>query len=174
MSKLRISKSQVKFSYKHSESAKPRRWETDDSVFKCPYCNVNFQWPFKRKVCILFRYCSDIVQILFRSLVQILFRYCSDIVQIFFCFNVFSFLWLQHHCRSCGTIICDECSKHKLPVPRIGYMLPVRICDNCYGEFRAFSNNVEQSTQFRNSFVELPWLSWTKCWILILHTDSQW
>jgi Lipase (class 3)/FYVE zinc finger len=38
----------------------------------------------------------------------------------------------KHNCRSCGTLCCDPCSRNQVPLPRIGLMIPVRVCDRCY------------------------------------------
>ena len=38
----------------------------------------------------------------------------------------------QHHCRKCGTAICDECSQCKQPLPELAYYQEVRICRNCH------------------------------------------
>ena len=40
------------------------------------------------------------------------------------------------HCssslRACGRIFCNECSAHKLQLEHLGYLEPVRVCDECY------------------------------------------
>lgn len=36
-----------------------------------------------------------------------------------------------HHCRDCGRGVCQDCSQHKKPVPRRGWLNPVRVCDSC-------------------------------------------
>eukprot|EP00939_MAST-03C_sp_MAST-3C-sp1_P004412 g4412.t1 len=38
----------------------------------------------------------------------------------------------KHHCRSCGDIFCEDCSLHKLALPKLGYIEPVRVCDACF------------------------------------------
>jgi len=40
----------------------------------------------------------------------------------------------KHNCRSCGTLVCDPCSKNRMPLPTIGISLPVRVCDRCYND----------------------------------------
>ncbi|EED92729.1 hypothetical protein THAPSDRAFT_262068, partial [Thalassiosira pseudonana CCMP1335] len=38
----------------------------------------------------------------------------------------------KHNCRSCGGLVCDPCSKKRVPIPAIGLTCPVRVCDRCY------------------------------------------
>jgi hypothetical protein len=38
----------------------------------------------------------------------------------------------KHNCRSCGTLVCDPCSKNRIPLPSIGLTVPSRVCDRCY------------------------------------------
>lgn len=38
----------------------------------------------------------------------------------------------KHNCRSCGGLVCDPCSKKRIPIPAIGLTCPVRVCDRCY------------------------------------------
>ncbi|KAI1709126.1 FYVE zinc finger domain-containing protein [Ditylenchus destructor] len=38
----------------------------------------------------------------------------------------------RHHCRSCGRIFCSRCSEGRLPLPELGFIRPVRICDECF------------------------------------------
>ena len=38
----------------------------------------------------------------------------------------------KHNCRSCGTLVCDPCSKNRIPLPSIGITIPTRVCDRCY------------------------------------------
>jgi growth factor-regulated tyrosine kinase substrate len=37
----------------------------------------------------------------------------------------------RHHCRSCGAVVCVACSMRRLPLLRLGYINPVRVCDGC-------------------------------------------
>ncbi|CAF5074364.1 unnamed protein product, partial [Rotaria magnacalcarata] len=37
----------------------------------------------------------------------------------------------RHHCRNCGLIICDGCSKRRFLLPHLDSK-PVRICDACH------------------------------------------
>lgn len=38
----------------------------------------------------------------------------------------------KHNCRSCGGLVCEPCSKNKVPIPSVGITQSVRVCDRCY------------------------------------------
>ena len=37
----------------------------------------------------------------------------------------------RHHCRKCGKLCCNECSRARMKLPELGYMRPVRVCIMC-------------------------------------------
>ncbi|XP_054263300.1 zinc finger FYVE domain-containing protein 21-like isoform X1 [Macrosteles quadrilineatus] len=43
----------------------------------------------------------------------------------------FGFTTRRHHCRRCGQIYCSGCCDHKLDLPRMCFIDPVRVCKNC-------------------------------------------
>eukprot|EP00013_Stygamoeba_regulata_P010449 CAMPEP_0177687774 /NCGR_PEP_ID=MMETSP0447-20121125/34316_1 /TAXON_ID=0 /ORGANISM="Stygamoeba regulata, Strain BSH-02190019" /LENGTH=104 /DNA_ID=CAMNT_0019198055 /DNA_START=205 /DNA_END=519 /DNA_ORIENTATION=+ len=47
------------------------------------------------------------------------------------CAKPFSFTNRRHHCRCCGKVVCDDCSKSRIPLPQYGFLDPVRACSNC-------------------------------------------
>jgi len=47
------------------------------------------------------------------------------------CYTEFGFFLRRHHCRKCGTLVCDNCSKQKIVVPEVSETELVRICDIC-------------------------------------------
>eukprot|EP01112_Ceratiomyxa_fruticulosa_P020000 TRINITY_DN668_c0_g1_i4.p1 TRINITY_DN668_c0_g1~~TRINITY_DN668_c0_g1_i4.p1 ORF type:complete len:429 (-),score=79.49 TRINITY_DN668_c0_g1_i4:99-1385(-) len=53
-------------------------------------------------------------------------------------FNVFK---RKHHCRLCGSVICDGCSSQKLRLLYMGYDGPVRVCDVCYQQNEEIDQN---------------------------------
>ena len=38
----------------------------------------------------------------------------------------------KHHCRACGALVCDPCSRHRRALPRLGLLAPRRVCDRCF------------------------------------------
>ncbi|XP_015906883.1 zinc finger FYVE domain-containing protein 21 [Parasteatoda tepidariorum] len=47
------------------------------------------------------------------------------------CHVKFDFLNRRHHCRRCGNVYCKNCCETKLPLQRMCFVDPVRICDQC-------------------------------------------
>jgi len=47
------------------------------------------------------------------------------------CADEFFFFRRKHHCRMCGLIICNDCSPNRTPIPKFGFVKPVRICVEC-------------------------------------------
>ena len=48
------------------------------------------------------------------------------------CDMPFGALRRRHHCRNCGAVVCVSCSTRRLPLLKLGYIEPVRVCDGCY------------------------------------------
>jgi len=38
----------------------------------------------------------------------------------------------RHHCRNCGKIFCNDCSKKRAMILKLGYDREVRVCNSCY------------------------------------------
>ncbi|CAM9302396.1 unnamed protein product [Pylaiella littoralis] len=38
----------------------------------------------------------------------------------------------KHNCRMCGILVCDPCSNHRKPLPRVGVLEACRVCDRCF------------------------------------------
>lgn len=42
----------------------------------------------------------------------------------------------RHHCRNCGILVCDKCSKKQFVIPDSGSNKKQRVCDECYDSLR--------------------------------------
>lgn len=42
--------------------------------------------------------------------------------------------YLRHHCRYCGKVFCDECTRFRAKIPHMGIHDMVRICEYCRQE----------------------------------------
>merc|ERR1712130_332820 len=47
------------------------------------------------------------------------------------CEKKFSHLRRKHHCRNCGHVVCNSCSKSKIKLPHLKINHSVRVCDEC-------------------------------------------
>jgi hypothetical protein len=45
------------------------------------------------------------------------------------CKKVFTVRVRRHHCRFCGEVVCNSCSRNRVKIP--GQVKPVRTCDTC-------------------------------------------
>ena len=52
-------------------------------------------------------------------------------------------LFPQHHCRACGRIFCNDCTKRRMALTHLGYYQPVRVCDECYSKLHGAQNTKE-------------------------------
>eukprot|EP01103_Thecamoeba_quadrilineata_P004482 TRINITY_DN1421_c0_g1_i1.p1 TRINITY_DN1421_c0_g1~~TRINITY_DN1421_c0_g1_i1.p1 ORF type:complete len:390 (+),score=82.10 TRINITY_DN1421_c0_g1_i1:845-2014(+) len=62
------------------------------------------------------------------------------------CQTHFNVIHRRHHCRACGFVVCNHCSKHKLVLSSISQE-PVRVCNECH------TKNTEQKRS--HSFLQL-------------------
>lgn len=47
------------------------------------------------------------------------------------CRSKFDFITRRHHCRRCGRVYCGSCCSRRLPLQRMCFVDPVRICHDC-------------------------------------------
>jgi hypothetical protein len=58
----------------------------------------------------------------------------------------FTFIRRKHHCRLCGFVVCGACSRHKSPLPSLGYFKCVRVCDKCVFKYISICPQDDLST----------------------------
>lgn len=51
----------------------------------------------------------------------------------------------KHHCRYCGKVVCDNCSKHRITLPNIS-LKPVRVCDFCQNNLSMSNQQIESTS----------------------------
>ena len=61
------------------------------------------------------------------------------------CFNLFTFTKRRHHCRSCGRVLCNECSSESLIFP--GNTEEERVCHKCAGDWHAAQGHAVIDTE---------------------------
>jgi hypothetical protein len=74
------------------------------------------------------------------------------------CAAPFTVLFRRHHCRGCGNVVCALCSDKEVPLPKLGYIHPVRVCKNCYDNREL----VEMRTTGDTSTVKVAAATFTK------------
>ncbi|EWM24606.1 Lipase, class 3, partial [Nannochloropsis gaditana] len=50
------------------------------------------------------------------------------------CHKAFGVTRYRHHCRHCGESFCQEHSAFRHAIPKVGYMVPARVCGACKGQ----------------------------------------
>jgi len=61
------------------------------------------------------------------------------------CKVAFSVLKRRHHCRSCGSIVCDNCSKKRYLLAHVDKNNLVRVCDTCYDKYVTIAGGSSKS-----------------------------
>lgn len=73
------------------------------------------------------------------------------------CRNPFSLISRRHHCRNCGAIVCDNCSKKRIKLEHVDQHRQVRVCDACF----LYLSSPEASRSIRLASARLKRLSAT-------------
>ena len=69
-------------------------------------------------------------------------RQDKDAKQCHVCSRKFTTIWRRHHCRRCGEVVCDACSKSRVPMSKFLTISSdsdklARVCDSCNGIIKA-------------------------------------
>ena len=68
------------------------------------------------------------------------------------CLSTFKWFRRRHHCRNCGKIFCNRCSKHRVTLSCMGYIKhPVRVCLGCFPIISHLASAVVQQQTRRAS-----------------------
>ncbi|XP_055847784.1 WD repeat and FYVE domain-containing protein 3 [Episyrphus balteatus] len=55
------------------------------------------------------------------------------------CHVKFNLYERKHHCRNCGQVFCNKCSRFESEISRLRILKPVRVCQTCYSSLRSQS-----------------------------------
>nr|NP_608968.2 blue cheese [Drosophila melanogaster]AAF52302.4 blue cheese [Drosophila melanogaster] len=55
------------------------------------------------------------------------------------CHVKFTLYERKHHCRNCGQVFCNKCSRFESEISRLRILKPVRVCQACYSQLRTNS-----------------------------------
>ncbi|ALC38357.1 bchs [Drosophila busckii] len=55
------------------------------------------------------------------------------------CHVKFTLYERKHHCRNCGQVFCNKCSRFESEISRLRILKPVRVCQSCYSQLRSNS-----------------------------------
>eukprot|EP00092_Neocalanus_flemingeri_P021829 GFUD01023681.1.p1 GENE.GFUD01023681.1~~GFUD01023681.1.p1 ORF type:complete len:828 (-),score=147.39 GFUD01023681.1:215-2626(-) len=69
------------------------------------------------------------------------------------CNTKFSFLIRKHHCRACGRLLCNKCTKHQYPLEYLGWC-PSRVCQICFSIFTKNTKEIRR-TKSLNDFDDM-------------------
>jgi anaerobic ribonucleoside-triphosphate reductase len=53
------------------------------------------------------------------------------------CGRSFGVLARRHHCRQCGVIVCEACSRNKVRIPRLDERMLFKACNKCTALLKA-------------------------------------
>ena len=75
------------------------------------------------------------------------------------CLQSYGLFTRRHHCRVCGSSFCAECSPHRLRLPSLGFIHPVRLCGECHAAL-SLDKVWEQETLTIRRFLRMQDTGW--------------
>ncbi|KAG5677152.1 hypothetical protein PVAND_006934 [Polypedilum vanderplanki] len=71
----------------------------------------------------------------------------------------FSLLNRRHHCRRCGRVVCAECTRNRILLPKLYNDLMVRCCDDCFAQREEEKKKIEVGSieKARSADTPLEW-----------------
>ena len=76
------------------------------------------------------------------------------------CGSFFSLIKRRHHCRSCGEIYCNECTRNKTSLLDLGHLEPQRVCETCFKGEQAFMEH--RGNSWMTSPTGMSLFSWSE------------
>mmetsp|Transcript_6545 Transcript_6545/g.11470 ORF Transcript_6545/g.11470 Transcript_6545/m.11470 type:complete len:223 (-) Transcript_6545:2954-3622(-) len=67
------------------------------------------------------------------------------------CETRFSLLMKRHHCRYCGSLVCNDCSEYEALIPTLGYNSPQRVCKVCWKLLDRYKRRVMRASKVSKS-----------------------
>lgn len=67
-------------------------------------------------------------------------HYPIDRTKLNVCRFRFTLYERKHHCRNCGQLFCNKCSRFESEISRLRILKPVRVCQACYATLRHHSS----------------------------------
>ncbi|KAJ1369722.1 hypothetical protein KIN20_031265 [Parelaphostrongylus tenuis] len=81
----------------------------------------------------------------------------EDCEQCTACSAPFTVVRRRHHCRNCGRIFCNKCSRNSICIPELGYDRRVRVCNLCFlHKINPFGNCIPGSQSSSNEVHASP------------------
>ena len=79
----------------------------------------------------------------------------DDVNACILCAQEFTLTYRRHHCRSCGKIVCDECSLNRVDLLHRGHQ-NARVCDKCVGDDDGDEEGNGKETIYEPGTWEIP------------------
>lgn len=79
----------------------------------------------------------------------------------------------QHHCRNCGKVVCDACSRRRYAVVEEGKSVQKRACDVCYESMHADETAQDDDPSRMTRLVEWVVVNCERCLLILKVPRSQ-